>query len=367
MDKKFYLDVPNSIYDFLNKLRKDEIYLYKPSLEGVTKQGNLISLGYSCYALKIYFMTSKWEELNQEEQDKWIQYINSFQKNNNRFPNNSYIDQHFLDSYSNFGLTENIKYGIKSVLNNFNKGKYDTKNTLLRKSINAETKQALATLSELNYSSDSVVEFPFKDSIELLEYLNSLNWDTPWTSGAQYSSLCVFSKTQHGKYKKELEDFIGNLSNKETGSYHSQDLSDKREIINGAMKVISGLDWLDIPIHHPKKLIDFCLSNVPHSEGCDVVDFVYVLYKCSRQVDYKKDEINNLFIQILDQIKTLYNEKDGAFSYFKNKSQTHYYGVEITKGLNRADIHGSVLCLWAILMILDNLEIKDHSLKIIKP
>ena len=226
MDKKFYLDVPYSVFDFLNKLRKDEMYLYQPSLEGVTKQGGLISLGYSCYALKIYFMTSKWEELNQEQKDKWIQYINSFQTNNNKFPNNSYIDQNFLDSYSNFGLTENIKYGIKSVLNTLNKGKYDTKNILLKKSINAETKQALATLSELNYKSDSIVEFPFKDSVELLEYLNSLNWGTPWSSGAQYSSICVFSKTQGGKYKKELEDFIGILSNKETGSYHSNDLSD---------------------------------------------------------------------------------------------------------------------------------------------
>ena len=126
MDKKFYDDVPYSVFNFLNKLRKDEIYLYQPSLEGVTKKGNLISLGYSCYAVKIYFMVSKWEELNQDEQNEWIQYINSFQADNNRFPKNSYIDQHFLDSYSNFGITENIKYGIKSALNTFNIGKYDS-------------------------------------------------------------------------------------------------------------------------------------------------------------------------------------------------------------------------------------------------
>ena len=56
----------------------------------------------------------------------------------------------------------------------------------------------------------------------------------------------------------------------------------KREIINGAMKVISGLDWLDARIHSPKKLIDFCLDNKPFLEGCDIVDYVYVLYKCSK-------------------------------------------------------------------------------------
>ena len=367
MDKKFYFDIPNYVFEFLDKLRKNQLYLYKPSLEGVTEKGDLLSLGYSCYALKIYFMTSEWNKLNEEDKNSWVEFINSFQSNNNKFPSNSYIDPHFLEAYKNLGLSNNIKYGMKTFLNTLNLGNYDTKKILLKKSINAETKQSVATLSELGEISNKIVEFPFRDSSELLNYLNSLNWDKPWTSGAQFSSLCVFSKTQENKFKEELEDFILSLSNKETGSYHSKDLSDKREIINGAMKVISGLDWLDIPIHYPEKLIDFCLSNVPHAEGCDIVDFVYVLYKCSNEVNYKKREINELFIEILDQIKILFNKKDRAFSYFSNKSQTHYYGVEITKGLNRADIHGSVLCLWAILMILDNLEMKDERLKIIKP
>ena len=367
MDKKFFLSTPYSVFEFINKLRKDEIYLYKPSLDGVTEKGDLLSLGFSCYALKIYFMLSEWEKINQEEQNQWLNFINSFQVNKDNFPSNSFIDPKFLDSYNNLGLSENIKYATKSALNTLNLGKYDTKKTLLDKSINAETKQALATLAEVNSKSNKVVEFPFRNSKTLLDYLNGLNWNTPWTSGAQFSSLCVYSKTQKDLFKKELEGFISNISNKDTGSYHTKDLADKREIINGAMKVISGLDWLDVEIHYPEKLIDFCLSNVPHSEGCDVVDFVYVLYKCSKQVDYKKNEINKLFIEILEQIKTLYNEEDGAFSYFKNKSQTHYYGIEITKGLNRADIHGSVLCLWAILMILDNIELKTEELKIIKP
>ena len=68
----------------------------------------------------------------------------------------------------------------------------------------------------------------------------------------------------------------------------------EREIINGAMKVISGLDWLDQEIHYPDKLIDFCLNNKPIMEGCDVVDFIYVLYKCSQQTSYRKKQVNQL-------------------------------------------------------------------------
>ena len=72
-------------------------------------------------------------------------------------------------------------------------------------------------------------------------------------------------------------------------------------------------------------------------------------------------------IEILEQIKKLYNKYDNAFSYFINQSQTHYYGAKISQGENRADIHGSLLCLWAVLMILESLDLKEEKLKIIKP
>ena len=74
-----------------------------------------------------------------------------------------------------------------------------------------------------------------------------------------------------------------------------------------------------------------------------------------------------MFLEILPQLRRLYNEEDHAFSYFINKSQTHYYGAKITNGEEAADIHGSLLCLWAVLMILDNLEEKPENYRIIKP
>ena len=32
------------------------------------------------------------------------------------------------------------------------------------------------------------------------------------------------------------------------------------------MKVITGLDWIEKPIHYPEKIIDFCLKVDPGSE-----------------------------------------------------------------------------------------------------
>jgi len=367
MDKKFYLDVPNNVFNFLKTLQKDSIYRYYPTTGGLTRAGKSIELGFSCYAMKIYYMTSNLENLSSEDKNNWVNFINSFQATDSQFPDNSYIDKNLVDSIKSFELSESLKYQVKNVLSKLNIKRYDSKNDLIMKSVNADTKQALATLAEVNEESFHKVAMPFLNTKDLLGYLESLNWMEPWTSGAQFSSLCVYSRINDNIFNSELESFATKLFIQETGSYHSPNLTSKREIINGAMKIITGLDWINVPIHNPKQLINFCLSNIPESEGCDIVDFVYVLYKCSNQVDYRKDEINKLFIEILEQIKKLYNEHDNAFSYFINKSQTHYYGAKISEGEQRADIHGSLLCLWAVLMILDSLGLKEKNLKIIKP
>ena len=71
-------------------------------------------------------------------------------------------------------------------------------------------------------------------------------------------------------------------------------------------------------------------------------------------------------ISYLPKIKNLYFESDGGFSYFKDQSQTHYYGVPITDGRNQPDIHGTMLLIWAISMILKSNEIESNW-RIIKP
>ena len=84
------------------------------------------------------------------------------------------------------------------------------------------------------------------------------------------------------------------------------------------MKVLTGLDWLDVDIHHPKNLIDTCLSSSIPDEGCDVVDLVYVLYRCSEATDYKKDEIIKFYKLILDKINITIFLKLEVFLTLKN-------------------------------------------------
>ena len=367
MDSKYYQDIPYSVLEFLKGLRKIDEYTFYPANLGLTENGKKLSLGFSCFGLKIYYMTGQWDNLSPEEKNDWTNFLNSFQSSERKFPDNSFIDKNLINAYKKFGLKENSKYFVKASLNLLPRFNLDSKNTAIKKAINAETKQAVSTLYQVGSKNLKMIENKINTEKELLEYLDSLDWSKPWTSGAQYSSLCVLSKTQGFKIESFLENYISKLSNKDTGSYFSSYPSSSREVINGAMKVISGLDWLGQEIHRPKELIDYCLDNKPILEGCDIVDFTYVLYKCTKQSTHRKSEVNELFISFLEQIKRLYKEEEGGFSYFYNKSQTHYYGAQITSGEDAADIHGSTLCLWAILMILDSLEIKDDNTYIIKP
>ena len=64
---------------------------------------------------------------------------------------------------------------------------------------------------------------------------------------------------------------------------------------------------------------------------------------------------------------SLYHPKEKGFSYFKNKSQNYYYGAQITRGLNVADIHGTLLCTWGLVMILDFFNSLEKDMSVIKP
>ena len=135
-------------------------------------------------------------KLPASDKENWTEYINSFQMSKKNFPDNSFIDKALTDSYKNLGLKQETKYIIKGALNllpNFN---LDNKNVAVNKAVNAETKQAVSSLYQVNAINLKKIENKFKTKSNLFDYLDSLDWTKPWASGAQFSSLCVLSKTQ---------------------------------------------------------------------------------------------------------------------------------------------------------------------------
>tara|TARA_B100000029_G_scaffold301281_1_gene294185 strand:- start:42940 stop:44076 length:1137 start_codon:yes stop_codon:yes gene_type:complete len=370
-------DLNEKILGFLSKL---EVRLqpgrYLPCVSGVTYQGKNVSLGFSCFALKIYYMLGHWDKLENEEQKKWISYIKSFQNHhvkNNYDPIKKYA---FIDTFL-IDYLESIRRKIskRKLLNKiFSISNDDEFLTNSQKAIIAETKQAIASLAEIGEFSDiPYCQFPNSEK-KIVEYMEKFDWSKPWASGGQTSALTVFMELE-GKRKiptKEIislqnatSSFFESIVDSDTGGYFSGNIPNHGMLVNGAMKVLTALDWLNVPIHFPEKLIDTTLSMLPKSDGCHLVDAVYVLHRCCQRTNYKRDKIKDYFISVLDMIR-LHHNKDGGFSYNISSAQKSYYGLPISKGYNESDIHGTVLLTWALSMIFQ-FNNSGSDWKIIKP
>ena len=99
------------------------------------------------------------------------------------------------------------------------------------------------------------------------------------------------------------------------------------------MKILTGLDWLDVKVPYPEKLIDTCLKTKPESEGCDLVDIVYVLYKCNQLTNYKKEEIKDYYQAVISEIEKHYYKEDGGFSTTKIIHKSIIMVQKFQKGL----------------------------------
>ena len=272
--------------------------------------------------------------------------------------------------YTSFLRIISIKNNLKLGVNKFLKLNKRTYKDLYIDSVRAETKQAISTLSEVGFvNKKKYLEFPSTEK-DIIKYLDSLDWSKPWNAGAQYAAVSVFNATQLKKNIASnnfviLYKYLDKVLNAKTGLYHKNTEINLNEKINGTMKVITGLDWINKPIHKPEKIIDFCLNIKPDSEGCDIVDLVYVLYKSCKQSNYKVKDVQTYFEEIKKIISLHFYESEGGFSYSRNKSQTSYYGLKISKGFNTPDLHGTTLILWALTMIYDLNGLNGYN--ILKP
>jgi len=344
---------------------------FYPCVKGVTRLGRKAGLGFSCFSLKTYYTLGLWEELGEEEKWQWINFINSFQAKGNPlhvvFDENAFIDPPVIK-------------GVRKRLPLFKRMRYrlfpPTKLTQLQEVLIGETKQAIATLAQVGEEARYIYSAFPKHGKDVLKHLSVLDWTSPWAAGGQASALVVLLCTQGPRVlnPKNVHDllnvcvrFFNGLADSKTGTYFQGSAPPQfGQLINGAMKVLSALDWLDVPVHYPDKLIDTCLEQLPDSEGCHLVDVVYVLYRCGQCTDYKRDKIKKYCVEVLDRIRGHYNQ-DHGFSYYIGKSQPSYATLTISRGLPESDIHGTCLLTWALAMITEILEYKLPGWHCIRP
>lgn len=366
------LQIEQRVLSFLEALRlPDQPGRFLPCAQGLKSGGRKATLGFSCFALKLYYMLGTWGTLDENVQTSWIAFLKSFQVKGKPWQHhtlrNAFIDP-VVVAYLKQKLPRHTRLLHESVL-------LSKTLTPAHKTVIAETKQTIATLMQVGaFSEYPYLGFPqTPDDVEAR--ISGLNWAKPWGAGGQASALAVFLSAEAPRIlpQADVQALIATcsqqfkqLADRETGAYFSGDPPAYGELINGAMKVLTALDWLETPMHYPEQLIDTCLSRFPSSEGCHLVDAVYVLYRCLQYTQHRKGDVQKYCLRILDMLRKHHNA-DGGFSYFVGQSQKKYYGLPISEGLAISDIHGTILLTWALVMILDILQSNEKGWKVIKP
>jgi hypothetical protein len=335
---------------------------FAPCLRGTTAVGREMALAWSCFALKIVHTLRRWEKLSREEREEWIEFIGDFQRGD---------EEAAFEDPPEMACLRKPAGVLASLLRLVGRGPWrpDPRSILL-----AETKQAIATLAEIGQAPARPFRgFPVTpDSAR--KWLSGLDWSKPWGAGGQSAGLAVFIASQAPRFMPErdvleLRDacrgFFNDLADPETGAYFRGARPAHGELVNGAMKTLMALDWLEMPIHYPDKLVSTVLAAAPKSDGCHLVDAIYVLHRALGRGG--ADARVRAFCEDAFVALQSHQHDEGGFSFYQRRAQTNYYGVPISRGLDEADIQGTCLLAWAAAMIWELVDPERARWAVLRP
>lgn len=355
-DADWYARREESALRFLHSLKVGEQPgRYLPCLRGVTPVGREMSLAWSCFALKILHTLRRWDRQEREAREGWIEFLQTFQRGDE--------EGAFEDPPEMAHLRKSPGL-VATVLGWFGRGPWrpEPRSILL-----AETKQAIASLAELGQAPERPFRgFPATPD-RLRAWLGAQDWSKPWGAGGQSAGMAVFVMTQAPRFlstadaaelRQTCARFLDELADPETGAYFRGPRPEHGELINGAMKVLMALDWLNVPIRYPAQLAATTLAALPKSDGCHLVDAVYVLHRIfgKNGVDQK----TRAYCSEVFEVLRAHEQEGGGFSFHPRKAQTNYYGVPVSRGLDEPDVQGTCLLLWAGAMI-DELVVPERA------
>jgi hypothetical protein len=362
LDAAWLISLSERVPVFLSRLESGgQKGRYLPCLSGATEVGRKMALGWSCFALKLHHMLDGWSSLPEQERTAWLSFIRGFQRSDEEA---AFIDEPEITYLEKHGPW---RERLKSLIGRAPAIRHS------RSIVLAETKQAIATLAEVGEKP----ERPFRGFPSTPEgvraWFEAQDWSRPWGAGGQAAGLVVFIKTEAPNFLAERDvaellqtcrDFYTGLANRESGAYFRGTPPKHGEMINGAMKVLMALEWLDVRPHYTDELVKTCLEHPPLDRGCHLVDAIYVLHQCTR--GEPTAAVRQYCLEVLEGIRHHANE-DGGFSFYRGKAQTNYYGVPVSRGLAESDIQGTCLLVWALAMIWKMLAPETAAWRVMKP
>ncbi len=298
--------------------------------------GDRSGLGMSCLALKTLYMLNLTDRLSPGELADWVRYIQSFQTVSGRFAG-YFEDPELLRILDRRLLFKRLDWATRR----------------------AETRQACATLLCVKARPKAPLIFLPQTPSTVKRYLHGLSWKIPWAAGSHASHLMTFFHINSMLGYQSEEDTLlpvilrelDSLQDPETGCWFKGKPS-AEQMINGAMKVITGYSFIGLPFNHAERLVDFALTLANDIDACHHADLIYVLHQCSLLIKHRFNEIQQVAEKRLSEI-VRFRRNDGAFSFGPNGSGTNYYGVPMSRGFPVSDIHGTTLFVWTAVMISD--------------
>ncbi len=244
--------------------------------------------------------------------------------------------------------------------------------------IRAETRQAYSSLLLHGIIPDHIYTNIPTTPDRIRSYIRKLDWTHPWGAGSHFSHLMFFLSLMHQSKKLDAESFLiakqtaldelASLHHQNDGAWYLGNPS-KLQKINGAMKVLTGMLWADAVLTYPEQLIDLCLSHTDPIHACDQFNKTMVLRYADAATgsSYKRTEIEAWCENALNDWQSYFHPEQGGFSFWKGRANERYYGARISRGLNEADIHGTVLFVWGLSMMAKLMPIPElnwlHEMK----
>ena len=310
--------------------------------------------GVTCFAAKTAWHIGAWSKWPANVREGSIRFIKSFQE-----ADGSYVDRWLLNRIA---WSMQLRLARKWC---FKPGFADAQ-VHNEQVVRAETRQSAATLVLLGGRSFRALPMILESESKVRDFVRSLDWSLPWGAGSHAShfvSFLMMNTEAHGlsPMQSRLLDSVFNEASRfldeETGTWGLGNVPPEQRI-NGAMKMLTAYDWANRPIPFPERLIDYALNEVSGKDGCGVLDRLFVVHKCRMEMlGYRSAEIERFALEALVEIDG-YRQKDGGFSFYRDRAQRSYYGALTSLGGRQGDMHGTVMFTWAIAMVLDLLGIR---------
>lgn len=313
----------------------------------------------TCFAMKAAWQCGQWDNWSDDRRRGSIDFIQNFQQTDGTFID-PWLTKSCRMNWKDFARAALGRKGIREA--------YKTHRYNDAANIRAETRQSAATLWMVDELPKHILPLEAVSRESFKGYIEKLNWSDPWHAGSQTSHqlmmLSVNNQIAGGlDYYDDvvagIMEFLDSIYDKDTGTWHQGNDLDNQIKLNGAMKIYSGLQWLDGVEFSNKALIDFALTIPIQLDGCGFTNSLFAIRLARRGIeDYRQDDIIERSIQCLNH--SMKHKHDGSgYSFLLDEAQRFYYTQYTSSGGNQADMHGTGMFALGVAIALELMG--DHA------